>query len=251
MHILVTNDDGIGAPGLLALKQALSQVGKVTVLAPSHNWSASGHVKTMHKPLRVEPARLADGTAALTTNGAPSDAVALAFLGIVEEPIDMVVSGINPTANLGHDVTYSGTVTAAMEGAIAGALAIAVSLDSQGGDADYTFAAQFAARLAQRIAQEGLPPYTLLNVNVPNVPEEEIAGVLITRQGLRIYRDELVRRVDPRGKPYYWIGGDRPTGVAEEGTDIWALAHNYISITPLQLDLTAYELMNRLREWDW
>ncbi|RMF27244.1 MAG: 5'/3'-nucleotidase SurE [Chloroflexi bacterium] len=251
MHILVTNDDGIGAPGLLALKQALSQVGKVTVLAPSHNWSASGHVKTMHKPLRVEPARLADGTVALTTNGAPSDAVALAFLGIVEEPIDMVVSGINPTANLGHDVTYSGTVTAAMEGAIAGALAIAVSLDSQGGDADYTFAAQFAARLAQRIAQEGLPPYTLLNVNVPNVPEEEIAGVLITRQGMRIYRDELVRRVDPRGKPYYWIGGDRPTGIAEEGTDIWALAHNYISITPLQLDMTAYGLMDRLREWDW
>ncbi len=251
MHILVTNDDGIGAPGLLALKQALSQVGKVTVLAPSHNWSASGHVKTMHKPLRVEPARLADGTMALATNGAPSDAVALAFLGIVEEPIDMVVSGINPTANLGHDVTYSGTVTAAMEGAIAGALAIAVSLDGQGGDADYTFAAQFAARLAQRIAQEGLPPYTLLNVNVPNVPEEEIAGVLITRQGLRIYRDQLVRRVDPRGKPYYWIGGDRPTGVPEEGTDIWALAHNYVSITPLQLDMTAYELMNRLREWDW
>ncbi len=251
MHILVTNDDGIGAPGLLALKQALSQVGKVTVLAPSHNWSASGHVKTMHKPLRVEPARLADGTMALATNGAPSDAVALAFLGIVEEPIDMVVSGINPTANLGHDVTYSGTVTAAMEGAIAGALAIAVSLDGQGGDADYTFAAQFTARLAQRIAQEGLPPYTLLNVNVPNAPEEEIAGVLITRQGLRIYRDQLVRRVDPRGKPYYWIGGDRPTGVPEEGTDIWALAHNYVSITPLQLDLTAYDLMNRLREWDW
>jgi len=127
-HILVTNDDGITSPGILALKDALAAVGRVTVLAPSRNWSASGHVKTMHKPLRVDEVTLSDGTPALATDGAPSDAVALAFLGMVERPNDIVVSGINNGANLGHDVTYSGTVTAAMEGAIAGVPAIAMSV---------------------------------------------------------------------------------------------------------------------------
>ena len=130
MHILVTNDDGIDAPGLLALAQEMRKIGKVTVLAPDRNWSASGHVKTMHRPIRVEPRTLADGMSALTANGAPSDCVALAILGIVEETIDLVVSGINPYANLGHDITYSGTVTAAMEAAISEIPAIAVSLHS-------------------------------------------------------------------------------------------------------------------------
>lgn len=248
MHILVTNDDGVDAPGLLALNQALSKRADTTVFAPSRNWSASGHVKTMHKPLRVSETRLADHTVALTTSGAPSDCVVLAFLGIIERPIDMVVSGINQGANLGHDVTYSGTVTAAMEGAIAGVPAIAVSLTSYQ-EADFSFAAQVAARLAQQVAEHGLPRQTLLNVNVPAVPEEEIAGVLVTRMGLRIYYDELIRRVDPRGRPYYWIGGDEPGGVLEEGTDLWAVAHNYVSVTPIQLDLTAYEQIERVRAW--
>ncbi len=249
MHILVTNDDGVDAPGLLALNQALRQVADTTVFAPSHNWSASGHVKTMHKPLRVGETRLADGTPALTTTGAPSDCVALAFLGIVERPIDMVVSGINQGPNLGHDVTYSGTVTAAMEGAIAGVPAIAVSLASYQ-STDFAYAARVAAQLAQQVAQHGLPPQTLLNVDVPAVPEGEIAGIMVTRMGLRIYYDELVRRVDPRGRPYYWIGGQEPGGVLEEGTDLWAVAHNYVSVTPLQLDLTAHELIEPLRAWN-
>lgn len=248
MHILVTNDDGVDAPGLLALNQALSEVADTTVFAPSHNWSASGHVKTMHKPLRVGETRLADDTPALTTSGAPSDCVALAFLGIVERPIDMVVAGINRGPNLGHDVTYSGTVTAAMEGAIAGVPAIAVSLNSYQ-DADFGFAARIAARLARQVAQHGLPPETLLNVNVPAVPEEEIAGVLVTRMGLRIYYDELVRRLDPKGRPYYWIGGQEPGGVLEEGTDLWALANKYVSVTPLQLDLTDHRLMEQVKSW--
>jgi 5'-nucleotidase len=249
MHILVTNDDGVDAPGLLALSQALRETADITVFAPSHNWSASGHVKTMHKPLRVGEARLADGTVALTTSGAPSDCVALAFMGIVDRSIDMVVSGINQGPNLGHDVTYSGTVTAAMEGAIAGMPAIAVSLDSYQ-KADFSFAARVAARIAARIAENGLPAQTLLNVNIPAVPEEEIAGVMVTRMGLRIYYDELIRRVDPKGRPYYWIGGDEPGGLLEEGTDLWAIANNYVSVTPLQLDLTHYRLIDRLKSWD-
>ena len=248
-HILVTNDDGIRAPGLLALKNACAEVGDVTVLAPSHNWSASGHVKTMHKPLRVNRVTLVDGTEALSTTGAPSDAVALAFLGVVDRDIDLVVSGVNRGANLGHDVTYSGTVTAAMEAAISDVPAIAVSLNTRE-EADFGHAARFAATLAEQVLKRGLPEGILLNVNVPHLPTDAIKGVRVTRMGLRIYRDELVKRVDPRGKPYYWIGGPEPTGVEREGTDIWAVANGYISVTPVQLDLTAGNLLDSVRDWD-
>ena len=249
MHFLVTNDDGVDAPGLLALNQALSRVADTTVFAPSHNWSASGHVKTMHKPLRVGETHLADGTVALTTSGAPSDCVALAFLGIVERPIDMVIAGINHGENLGHDVTYSGTVTAAMEGAIAGVPSIAVSLTNRRWP-DFSFAARVAAYVAGQAIEYGLPSETVLNVNVPGVLEEEIAGVLVTRMGLRIYYDELIHRADPQGRPYYWIGGPEPGGVLEEGTDLWAVANNYVSVTPLQLDLTAHGLIEKVKAWD-
>jgi 5'-nucleotidase len=248
-RILVTNDDGIRAPGLLALRRACAEIGDAIVLAPDHNWSASGHVKTMHKPLRVNEVTLSDGTVALATTGAPSDAVALALLGIVERPIDLVVSGVNHGANLGHDVTYSGTVTAAMEAVISNVPAIAVSLNTYE-RASFEVAARFAASLAQRTLKHSLPEGVLLNVNVPPVPAEEIAGVRVTRMGLRIYRDELVRRLDPRGMPYYWIGGPAPTGIEEEGTDIWALANGYISVTPIQLDLTAQDLLAALQQWD-
>lgn len=247
-HILVTNDDGIRAPGLLALKNACARLGDVTVLAPSHNWSASGHVKTMHKPLRVEEMRLTDDSPALSTSGAPSDAVALALLGVISKPIDLVVSGVNRGANLGHDVTYSGTVTAAMEASISGVPAVAVSLNSRDYDS-FTVAAAVGARIAEEVLERGLPKHVLLNVNVPAVPAHRLAGVKVTRMGLRIYRDELTRRLDPRGEPYYWIGGPEPTGVEEEGTDIWAVANNYISITPIQLDLTAYSFMESLKRW--
>jgi 5'-nucleotidase len=254
MHILVTNDDGVNAPGLLALAQELRVLGEVSILAPDHNWSASGHVKTMHRPLRVKEVRLEDGLTAFASDGAPSDCVALAMLGFLPHKVDIVCSGINPNANVGHDVTYSGTVTAAMEASIWGVLGIAVSLDApehhQGG-LDYRTAARAARRVASLAAQHGLPKETLLNVNVPYLPEAEIKGYKITRQGLRVYRDSLVRREDPRGRPYYWIGGEAPTGVVEEGTDIGALADGYVSITPLQLDLTAPKLIRDVEGWDW
>lgn len=252
MHILVTNDDGVTAPGLLALAQAMKKLGKVTVFAPDRNWSASGHVKTMDRPLRVRETTLADGTPAFTSDGAPSDCVALALLGLVEEKIDLVVSGINPNANIGHDVTYSGTVTAAMEAVIDGIPGVAVSLDSpenHKGKLDYSAAASVARRVVKRLIQEGLPQGVVLNVNVPYLKEEEFKGFMVTRQGLRVYRDELDRRFDPRGRPYYWIGGETPTGVDEPGTDFGALRAGYVSITPLQLDLTHQKMMDELKKW--
>lgn len=254
MHIFVTNDDGIQAPGLLALVQAMQSLGEVSVLAPDHNWSASGHVKTLHRPLRVRETRLADGTPAMMSDGAPSDCVALGLLGLVHQPVDLVVSGINPYANLSHDVTYSGTVTAAMEAAIEGIPAVAFSVDGPDSPITaerFTFASLAARRVVEVLLKRGLPSGILFNVNVPFRPAEEIRGVRITRQGLRIYRDELVRREDPRGHPYYWIGGEFPTGVLEDGTDIGALADGYISITPLQLDLTNHALIPLLEKWEW
>jgi 5'-nucleotidase len=254
MHILVTNDDGITAPGLLALVQEMRTLGQVSVLAPDHNWSASGHVKTLDRPLRVKEVRLADGTPALTSDGAPSDCVALAVHGFLPQEVDLVVSGINPYANIGHDVTYSGTVTAAMEAVIWGVPGVAVSLDSPEnhlGALDYGPAARIARRIAQAVIQRGLPAGTLLNVNVPHLPEEEIKGLRVTRQGLRVYHNKLDRRQDPRGHPCYWISGDAPTGIPEEGTDVGALAEGHVSITPLQLDLTAHRALRDLKSWTW
>jgi 5'-nucleotidase len=251
-HILLTNDDGVDAPGLLALAQAFAGLGKVSILAPDHNWSASGHVKTMHRPLRVREVRLADGTPALSSDGAPSDCVALAVLGLIEGKIDLVVSGINPNANIGHDVTYSGTVTAAMEATISGVAGMAVSMDSpeyHSGPLDFRAAARVAAGIARQVLSRSLPGGVLLNVNVPGVAPEDLKGVRITRQGLRVYRDALVAREDPRGRPYYWIGGGPPTGVADAGTDFWALQEGFVSVTPLQLDLTAAEHLSTLERW--
>jgi 5'-nucleotidase len=254
MHILVTNDDGVYAPGLLAMVQELRKLGKVTIVAPDHNWSASGHVKTLSRPLRAKEVVLSDESKAFACDGAPSDCVALVCLGLLPEPIDMVVSGINPNANLGHDVTYSGTVTAAMEAAIWNLPGIAVSLDApeyHSGPLDYSTAAKVTAHIAEVVWAHKLPDYSLLNVNVPYCSLEELKGYRITRQGLRVYRDKLVRREDPRGRPYYWIGGDAPTGVPEEGTDVGALTQCFVSITPLTLDLTAYAFKDELESWSF
>lgn len=253
-HILVTNDDGVLAPGLFALTQEMRKFGKVSVLAPDRNWSGGGHVKTLDRALRVKEFRLADGSQAFGADGAPSDCVALATLGYFKEPIDLVVSGINVGANLGHDVTYSGTVTAAMEAVIACVPGIAVSLETiegQGGETNFGPAARAAGRVVQHVIANGLPSEILLNVNVPLLKDEEIRGFRLTRQGLRVYHSRLDEGVDPRGRPYYWIAGDAPTGVAERGTDIGALAEGFVSVTPLHLDLTAYRELTDLNTWPW
>ncbi|MCA9900589.1 MAG: 5'/3'-nucleotidase SurE [Anaerolineales bacterium] len=254
MHILVTNDDGVTAPGLLALAQAMREFGKVSIVAPDHDWSGGGHVKTLNRPLRVRRVKLADGSDALTSDGAPSDCVALALMGLLKDKVDLVVSGVNTAANLGHDVTYSGTVTAVMEGIIWGVPGVAVSLDgrsSSSADLDYSLAVKVAADVVRTVLANELPQGTFLNVNVPYVPTLEFKGIRLTRQGLRVYRDRLDKRTDPRGNDYYWIGGDRPTGVPHEGTDVGALFEGFASVTPLSLDLTAFHAMPLLEEWLW
>jgi 5'-nucleotidase len=258
MHILVTNDDGIHAPGLMALAQAVRPLGKVTVIAPERNWTASGHVKTLDRPLRLRETLLADDSAAYVTDGAPSDCVAMALLGFLPEAVDMVVAGINPGENVGHDMTYSGTVTAAMEAAIWGMPGIAFSLQMPAAPPrklDFSAASGIARQVTRQILEEGLPKGILLNVNIPYLPADQIRGLQVTRQGLRIYNDELVRRLDPRQRPYYWIGGEAPSGVAEEGTDYGALMSGYVSLTPVQLDLTAHAYLDTLRarldQWKW
>ena len=254
MHILVTNDDGVTAPGLLALARGMANFGEVSILAPDHDWSGGGHVKTLRRPLRVRRIRLSDGTSALTSDGAPSDCVALGLMGLLPNKVDLVVSGINPAANLGHDVTYSGTVTAVMESVIWGVPGIAVSLDGgekDGYELDYSAAVEVAARVVAAVIRHGLPKGVFLNVNVPGGSLSQMKGILTTCQGLRVYRDRLDKRIDPRGNDYYWIGGDRPTGVPKEGTDIGALAAGYASVTPLKLDLTAREFLETMGGWQW
>ncbi len=248
-HILITNDDGVHSPGLLALAQALCDLGQVSILAPDRNWSVTGHNKTLHKPLRVWPVTLDDGSQALTTDGGPSDSVALAAMGVVDLPIDLVASGINTRPNLGDDITYSGTVAAAMEAAIFGIPAMAISQE-EGEPRRWETAARAAAIIARKmLANGGMPKGTLLNVNVPNLPWDEIKGFEVTRLGQRRYHDELIVRHDPGGRPYYWIGGGPPSSVLEPGTDVHALAHGFISVTPLSLDMTHDAFLTTLRQW--
>lgn len=254
MHILITNDDGIYAPGMVPLARELCQLGRVSIVAPDHNWSASGHVKTLTRPIRVKPVTLADGIEGLASDGAPSDCVALAALGLVPSPIDLVVSGINPGENIGHDVTYSGTVTSAMEAVIKGIPAMAVSLNAPenlNGSLDYSTAAAVTRRIAALVLKNGLPEHVLLNVNIPYLPEAELKGIRVSRQGMRLYHDKLLERADPRGRPYYWIGGDFPTGVVENGTDYGDMTAGFVSITPLQMDMTAASFLEELNGWQW
>jgi 5'/3'-nucleotidase len=249
-RILVTNDDGIESRGLLALAQALQPIGDVYVVAPETNQSAVGHQKTFMRPLRVRERTLADGSIGWSVDGSPTDAVSLAFLGYFDIGFDLVASGINYGANLGDDVTYSGTVSAAMEAAINECPAFAISQEYYE-HPDFSLAARMAHLAAVNILERGLGPGELLNINVPALAMEDFEGIEVTRMGKRIYQDELIERVDPRGIPYYWIGGAPPSGLAEPGTDFHAVVNRRIAVTPIQLDLTAGRLLNRLSSWPW
>jgi 5'-nucleotidase len=252
MHILVSNDDGVHAPGIVALTEAMLPFGTVTVIAPLENRSAIGHRKTMHKPIRIDPVSFAvPGVTAYATSESPSDSVAAALLGFIKDPIDLVVSGINRGANMGQDLTYSGTVSAAFEAVIWHKPAIAFSLVDSSETADYRPAAAIARQIVALGLYRKLPPLTLLNVNIPPLPLEQIKGFKVVRQGLRTYNDELVSRVDPSGRPYYWIGGSAPSGdMTEEGTDLWATHNGYVSLTPIHMDMTSYALMSDMEAWD-
>jgi 5'-nucleotidase len=243
MIILVCNDDGIHSEGLHALEAALAKIGEIYTVAPDREQSAVSHSLTLHRPLRIDeiaPRRFA-------VNGTPTDCVNLAVKGFLPVRPQLVVSGINRGANLGDDITYSGTVSAAMEGSLLGIPSIAVSLVIKGTPNHYAAAADFAAVLAKEVIAQGMPSDTLLNVNVPNIPREELKGFLLTRQGKRRYAETLDVRIDPRGRKYYWIGGDDLGFDPDEGTDCVAVHDGFISVTPLHVDLTNYRALQELR----
>lgn len=245
--ILVSNDDGVRSEGIHALADALRPLGTVYVVAPDRERSAAGHSLTLTHPLRVEKT----GERVYAVDGTPTDCVNLAVNGILRgRKIALLASGINKGANMGDDITYSGTVSAAFEGTILGIPSIAVSLVSKN-DFRFDAAADFAARAARRILRHGLPKDTLLNINVPGLDAAEIRGVRITRQGKRIYGDAIVEKKDPRGRKYYWIGGDASRSEEIPGSDLEAVEKNFISVTPLHLDLTDYAGIRALRRWKW
>lgn len=252
MRILLTNDDGIYAPGIHAMKTALETLGEVFMVAPERPRSAAGHSITLHKPLRVTPMTLPNGMKGHAVSGTPTDSVTLGYDIVMEGRCDLVVSGINNGPNLGWDLTYSGTVAAAFEGAVLGMPAIAVSVTAQGvsGDGiDFLPAAEFTARLARQLLTDPLPRHTFLNVNVPHVTASELKGATVTHQGRREYVDRIVKRLDPGGRPYYWQAGSLREDTPDPGSDVHAVLENRISVTPVQLDLTDYTLLDQLRGW--
>ncbi|NSW56352.1 MAG: 5'/3'-nucleotidase SurE [Armatimonadetes bacterium] len=242
MRILITNDDGVHAPGLRALVSELTSLGEVVVFAPEREQSCSGHAITLHKPLRIRDARI-DGAdvRAYSVSGTPADCVVLGCLQ-EKEPFDLVLSGINAGANLGEEVFYSGTVAAAMEASLHGIRSVAMSVTAYR-DCDFRAAAQFATRFGPACTTMDLPPDTVLNVNVPSLPPDQIRGVRVTRLGRRSYENFLERREDPRGVPYYWFSGEAREADATEDTDIGATQAGFISVTPMRFDITAYEAM--------
>ena len=244
MILLLTNDDGILAPALKPLKQELGPLGRVVIVAPDRDQSATSHSLTLHRPFRIHR----HDEDVYSVDGTPTDCVVTAFHGLLEQRPDMVISGINHGPNMGEDVFYSGTVAAAIEGTIQGSPSVAASLVTRE-ITDFAAPARFVARLIRRVLDHGLPPGQLLNVNLPHRPWDEISGVAITRLGSRVYRDTLIRKVDPRGRDYYWIGGDDPIWEPRDGTDFVAVEAGYISITPLRLDLTDERALEEMRTW--
>ncbi len=246
MRVLVSNDDGVDAPGILILARRLSVVGEVTIVAPDRDRSGASNSLTLDQPIRVS--RTDDGRYRVA--GTPTDCVHLALAGLLEHEPDIVVSGINNSANLGDDVIYSGTVSAAMEGRFLGLPAIAVSLAAKDHNGQhYHSAAQAALSIMQRLLVDPLPADTILNVNVPDLPWAEIRGFAVTRLGKRHRSAPCIAQQDPRGRPIYWIG---PPGEAEDdgpGTDFHAVRDGYISITPIHVDLTRYQALEKVSGW--
>lgn len=245
MNILVSNDDGVYAKGLAALAAALREVGKVTVVAPDRNRSGASNSLTLDSPVRVKT--LENGS--ISVEGTPTDCVHLALTGLVDEQQDMVVSGINETANLGDDVWYSGTVAAAVEGRFLGLPAIAMSLANSGQPQHYETAAKVAKHLVEKLIRDPLPASTILNVNVPDVAYEQLQGFEVTRLGTRHKAERIMPQLDPRGHPIYWIGPAGPEQDAGPGTDFYAINMKKVSITPLNVDITQYASFDQLVTW--
>lgn len=249
MNILITNDDGIYAEGLRTLKTEMEKIGKVTVVAPDRPRSACGHSITLHKPLRVTRVHMPDDSWGYATSGTPSDCITLGVLGLMEEKPDIVIAGVNWGPNLGYDLTYSGTVSAAMEGVIQGIPSFSISVATYEETPGYDVAVKFAYKLSKEILENGLPEFTLLNVNIPDIAEHLIKGVEVTRVGTRTYPGRVEKRTDPMGRTYYWLGGDLPEDVLHEGTDVKAIVDGKISVTPIHLDLTNYTAIGEIKNW--
>ncbi len=244
MLILVTNDDGVYAPGILTLAEALRDVGNVIVAAPDRERSAASHSLTLNRPLRME--KLEEDRYSI--DGTPTDCVHLAVNVLLQDrKPDLLVSGINRGGNMGQDVTYSGTVWAALEGNLMGIPSFAISLTDDR-YADYRPAAEFAARTARWVAENGLPEGTILNINVPDDPQQDLDRFLLTRQGYNRFSEQVVHKEDPRGKSYYWIGGERLPSRGDDETDVGAVAAGFISVTPLHADMTNYGGLRSLKD---
>jgi 5'-nucleotidase len=245
MRILVTNDDGIASPGLAALARTLSVIGEVWIVAPDRERTAVGHSVTLHKPLRVH--RTAVRT--YTVNGTPVDCVNLALLKILPKRPTIVVSGINKGVNLGDDVMYSGTVSAAMEGTILGVPSVAVS--QEGADTfRFSVGATYAARVVRMVLERGLPDETLLNVNIPDRSRAAIKGVRVTCLSRRRFENPIIEKLDPHGRKYYWIAGKRISWSRSKDADHEAIETGFVSLTPIHLDLTSYGVLDQLRTWE-
>ena len=246
-RILITNDDGIFAPGIYALWEAMNEIGDVTVVAPDSEKSAVGHAITLTDPIRVEKILRKNGFEGFAVKGTPADCVKIAGRSLMETPPDIVVSGINSGANVGSDIIYSGTVSAATEGTILGIPSIAISLNSiKGGDMDGS--QKVAQTVVKKVLKNGLPGGTLLNVNVPNIPLNSIKGYQITKQGNSVFKDRFEKREDPRGKTYYWMTG-RVVVDSDSKSDSYAIQDDYVSITPIHYQLTAESYLETLNNW--
>lgn len=246
MRILLTNDDGIHAPGLFALYRALSSDHQLSIVAPESEMSAVGHAITLTRPLRVQKIEKSGAFYGYAIIGTPADCVKIAVQELLEEPPDFIVSGINPGANVGVNVLYSGTVSAATEGAFLGIPSAAISLNARH-DVDYRFAAQFSMQVIRFMMESGLRRGTALNVNIPAVPPEQIRGVRFTRQGTARFAERFERRNDPRGNVYYWLSGEAPIENGNPEADSIALKYNMITITPIHYNLTCEQELERLK----
>lgn len=249
LHILISNDDGIDSPGIYALVQEIKKIARVTVVAPDKQQSAVGHAITVGYPLRSSKFYKDGKFYGYAVEGTPADAVKLAVRSILHEKPDMLISGINHGSNTAISVIYSGTVSAATEGTILGIPSVAVSLTTYK-KPDFTYAAKFSRKLALSVAQRGLPEGTLLNVNVPSIPEAQIRGVLVTKQGKSKWDDAFEVRRDPNNKEYFWLTGDLLQLDNDEDIDQVAVLKNYVSITPIHYDLTDYKMVETMKHWN-
>ncbi len=248
LRVLICNDDGINAEGIFALTEEMKKVAEVTVVAPDKQQSAVGHAITVNYPLRALPYHKNNDFFGYAVEGTPADCVKLGVRFLMKEKPDLVMSGINHGANTAINIIYSGTVSAATEGMILGIPSIALSLAAYQ-NLDFTYAAKFSARLALLVAEKGLPSGTLLNVNIPNVPESEIKGVMITKQGISVWNDRFDVRRDPANREYFWLTGQMDVLDSDLDADQIAVKNNYVSITPVRYDLTDRQMLDAMKTW--